>query len=182
MEAPDFAQPLLNKTRPKPLVKKRIVLFTLGCGLVLLAILLPAVLVTLDKGRPRAAQSDDSDDPYYNQTHPLNPLALPSSLEVTSGKDGSQVVTYINGSQVSFTYSNPFGGYYYLDPLDPFGKSGKAQSWTPAITEEWIWGRDLVRGVNLGGWLVVEPFIVPGLFQGQWQGVSNERCVFSGVQ
>lgn len=27
------------------------------------------------------------------------------------------------------------------------------------------WGRDTVRGVNIGGWLVLEPFITPSLFE-----------------
>lgn len=96
---------------------------------------------------------------YRSPTNPLNPLASPTSMAVQSGTSGSTVTTYVNGSVVEFTYTNEFGGNYYYDPTNPFSKGGKAQSWSPGIDEEWVWGRDIVRGVNLGGWLVPEPFI-----------------------
>ncbi|KAH8922479.1 glycoside hydrolase family 5 protein [Atractiella rhizophila] len=32
------------------------------------------------------------------------------------------------------------------------------------LQRPWDFGKDLIRGVNLGGWLVLEPFISPGLF------------------
>lgn len=96
---------------------------------------------------------------YRAAGNPLNPLAGAMSMAVQSGTSGSTIATYVNGSAVEITYVNDFGGYYYYDPTNPFEKGGKAQSWSPAIEEEWVWGRDIVRGVNLGGWLVPEPFI-----------------------
>lgn len=49
-----------------------------------------------------------------------------------------------------FTYQNDFGGNWVFDPQNPFGP-GKSQSWSKAIgTEEWVWGQDIARGVNLG--------------------------------
>ncbi|KAJ3822386.1 glycoside hydrolase family 5 protein [Lentinula raphanica] len=65
-----------------------------------------------------------------------------------------------------FTYTNNFGGDWAADPTQPFLPGGKAQSWSPRIgAEEWTWGKDVARGVNLGGWLVTEPFIVPSLYE-----------------
>lgn len=96
---------------------------------------------------------------YTAAGNPLNPLSAPSSMTVQSGNSGSSVSSYVNGTAATFTYVNDFGGYYYYDPTNPFAKGGKAQSWSPAIEEEWVWGRHIVRGVNLGGWLVPEPFI-----------------------
>ncbi|OBZ75887.1 putative glucan 1,3-beta-glucosidase D [Grifola frondosa] len=68
------------------------------------------------------------------------------SLAVVTGGDGS-TVTMDDGS--TFTYQNSFGGY----------------SWTPALNETFNYGVDPIRGVNLGGWLVTEPFIVPALYE-----------------
>ncbi|KAJ7466517.1 glycoside hydrolase family 5 protein [Mycena latifolia] len=79
-----------------------------------------------------------------------------------TGADGSSVVME-NGE--SFVYNNPFGGYWAADPADPFGPSGRANSWTPPLNETWDWGTDKIYGVNLGGWFVLEPFITPALFQ-----------------
>ncbi|TFK71261.1 glycoside hydrolase family 5 protein [Pluteus cervinus] len=67
----------------------------------------------------------------------------------------------------TFVYQNTFGGYWAADPKDPFGPGGQAQSWSKEIggNDKWDWSTDVVRGVNLGGWLVTEPFIVPALYE-----------------
>jgi glucan 1,3-beta-glucosidase len=66
----------------------------------------------------------------------------------TSGKTGS-IVTFEDGTK--YTYQNDFGGDWAMDPKNPFGSGGKAQSWSPRLgSEEWQWGKDIVRGVNLG--------------------------------
>ncbi|KAJ3900736.1 glycoside hydrolase family 5 protein [Lentinula edodes] len=66
----------------------------------------------------------------------------------------------------NFTYMNSLGGDWAADPTQPFLPGGKAQSWSPRVgADEWIWGENVARGVNLGGWLVTEPFIVPSLYE-----------------
>lgn len=42
---------------------------------------------------------------------------------------------------------------------------GYLSSWSPALNETFTYGVDRIRGVNLGGWLNTEPFIVPGLYE-----------------
>ncbi|KAI0362338.1 glycoside hydrolase [Trametes cingulata] len=86
----------------------------------------------------------------------------PSSRVVVSGGDGS-TVTMFDGS--TFTYSNSFGGTWYYDPANPTVSGARPQSWTPALNETFNFGVDPIRGVNLGGWLVTEPFIVPALYE-----------------
>ncbi|KZT57294.1 glycoside hydrolase family 5 protein [Calocera cornea HHB12733] len=92
----------------------------------------------------------------------------PAFTGAITGGDGS-TLTFDDGS--TMTYSNPFGGTWYFDPSDPFNDGARAQSWSPALNETWRFGMDTVRGVNLGGWLVPEPFIVPALFE-QYQNGS----------
>ncbi|KIK51604.1 glycoside hydrolase family 5 protein [Collybiopsis luxurians FD-317 M1] len=69
----------------------------------------------------------------------------------------------------NFTYTNNFDGDWAADPTQPFLPGGKAQSWSPRVgAEEWTWGKDVARGVNLGIiWLaaVTEPFIAPSLYE-----------------
>lgn len=71
-----------------------------------------------------------------------------------------------DGSE-GFTYENEFGGYWGHDAEDPYNvnTAGRAQSWSPALNETFDFGSDKVRGVNLGGWLNTEPFIVPSLYE-----------------
>ncbi|KAH7103865.1 glycoside hydrolase [Auriculariales sp. MPI-PUGE-AT-0066] len=80
------------------------------------------------------------------------------------GKDGTQV-TMDNGQ--SFTYKNPHGGYFVdaTNSDNPFNDGAKAQQWTPALNQTWSFGTDIIRGVNIGGWLVLEPFITPAYYQ-----------------
>jgi len=71
----------------------------------------------------------------------------PSSSQF-SGGSGS-LVTQEDGT--TFTYTNNFGGDWAFDPKAPFANGGKAQNWSKRIGgEEWVWGQDVVRGVNLG--------------------------------
>jgi len=41
------------------------------------------------------------------------------------------------------------------------------------------WGKDKVRGLNIGGWLVLEPWITPSIFQNQDQslGIVDEKTL-----
>lgn len=48
-----------------------------------------------------------------------------------------------------------------------------------ALDEEWDFSTDLIQGVNLGGWLVIEPFIVPSLFE-PYDGVRPQLRCFAG--
>lgn len=77
----------------------------------------------------------------------------------TWGGDGSSV-TLANGT--TFTYRNSFGGFWVSDP---FNNSARAQSWTKPLSQQWDYSNDPIYGVNLGGWLTLEPFIVPAMFE-----------------
>lgn len=81
--------------------------------------------------------------------------AVPTSTQpavAVSGTDGSTVTTDLGAT---FTYTNKFGGSYAFDPEHPFdgsqGRGGQCQDYIPRIGEEWVWGRDRIHGVNLGG-------------------------------
>ncbi|EJT98402.1 glycoside hydrolase [Dacryopinax primogenitus] len=86
----------------------------------------------------------------------------PAFTGAITGGDGS-TVTRDDGS--TFVYTNAFGGTWYFDPSNPFVGGAQANEWTPRLNETWRWGVDQIRGVNLGGWLVTEPFIVPALYE-----------------
>ncbi|KAG8916641.1 hypothetical protein FRC01_002946 [Tulasnella sp. 417] len=87
-----------------------------------------------------------------------------SSAPSTSftGGDGSTIITETGAT---FAYANKFGGTWYDDPNDPFNNNAQAQSWSPPLSQEWDYQNHPMRGVNLGGWLVLDPLIVPSLFE-----------------
>ncbi|KAJ1026272.1 hypothetical protein NDA16_002359 [Ustilago loliicola] len=73
------------------------------------------------------------------------------------------------GNGRSFTYINNFGGRW---ASQPFNNSAQAQNYTPSLDQEFDFARNRILGVNLGGWLVTEPFIVPALYE-PYENTSN---------
>jgi glucan 1,3-beta-glucosidase len=43
-----------------------------------------------------------------------------------------------------------------------------------ALAPDFAWGDDPMRGVNIGGWLVLEPWITPSLFENKPAWVVDE--------
>ncbi len=157
--------------------KRKWIWFGTGLALlIVLAVVIPVVYTVVHKQQIRSGiSSSSSSNPTSTSTssggtgtntgtgtgtqttttfNPIDPLTGPdpSNLSPQSGTSGSTVTTYVNGTKATFTYTNNFGGSWAIDPLNPWNVSGQAQSWVPKITEEWVWGKDTIRGVNLGGW------------------------------
>ncbi|KAK1226753.1 hypothetical protein PQX77_010263, partial [Marasmius sp. AFHP31] len=112
----------------------------------------------------------------YNNHQPQSPV---------TGGDGSTVVLE-DGS--TFIYSNPHGGHWYHDINDPFNNKARAQAWTPALNEQFTYGADRIRGVNLAGWLVLEPFVydpfslTPALFQPHYPDAIDEYTLSLAIR
>lgn len=88
---------------------------------------------------------------------PENPV--PQKEVAVWGTNGS-VIDLGNGN--NFTYINNFGGRWASQPLN---NTAQAQNYTPPLDQEFDFARNRILGVNLGGWLVTEPFIVPALYE-----------------
>ncbi|KAK4689279.1 glucan 1,3-beta-glucosidase, partial [Tremellales sp. Uapishka_1] len=94
----------------------------------------------------------------------------------TSGTMGS-LITLEDGS--TFTYNNTFGGTWVYDANNPFNNDAQCNSWTPSLNQNWTWGTDKIFGVNIGGWLNTEPFIVPALYEKYLNtGVNNNQTAY----
>ncbi|KAH7097156.1 glycoside hydrolase [Auriculariales sp. MPI-PUGE-AT-0066] len=92
------------------------------------------------------------------------------------GRDGDTVTT---SAGAKFVYANSFNGYFVVDSKNPYNSGARAQDWSPALNETWDWNVHKIRGVNFGGWLVPEPFIVPGLYQ-KYMNSSTNTVQISG--
>jgi len=150
-----------------PRQKSRRKLFVWG-GIIALILLALAVVIPVYFAVIKPSKKDDSssesegangghDKPgEHNKPDPSKPqVAL-------SGGDGSEI-TMEDGTK--FTYSNKFGGTWYWDPEDPFNNNAQAQSWTTPLNGSFKYGTENIRGVNLGGWLNTEPFMIPSLYE-----------------
>lgn len=126
---------------------------------IVLAVVLPVTLVHKHSSHSAGSSGASAASPTSNPESPTGAV---------SGGNGT--VIKMDNNQ-TFTYVNNFGGVWVDDPANPFNNSARAQSYTPSLDEEWVWGQDLIRGVNLGGWLITEPFIVPALYE-KYQNAS----------
>ncbi|OCH91075.1 glycoside hydrolase [Obba rivulosa] len=131
-------------------------LFWLGAfillAIVVLAVVLPVWFVVV---KPHHSGSSSA-AAAKNASNPESPTGA------VTGGNGSTVVMD-DGS--SFTYINPFGGFWVSDPKNPYNDSAQPNSWTPPLNQPWTWGVDHIYGVNLGGLFVLEPFITPALYE-----------------
>ena len=69
------------------------------------------------------------------------------------------------GFNVTFT-SELVGGLPLMGLNSTWHDNTRANSNVKPLNETWTYGTDLIRGVNLGGWLSIEPFITPSFFSG----------------
>ncbi|KAI0628401.1 glycoside hydrolase [Trametes polyzona] len=135
-------------------------------AVVLVAVIVPVYFTVIKPNKHNSnlsgASSNAGSQSNGNQGATPTSTAKPVQTAVTTGGDGS-TVTMEDGT--TFTYKNQFGGYWVNDPENPFDNSARPNSWTPALNETWNWGTDRIYGVNLGGLFVLEPFIVPALYE-----------------
>ncbi|KAJ6547044.1 glycoside hydrolase family 5 protein [Mycena capillaripes] len=147
---------------PRSRRKKPIIIGVL-IVILLLAVVAAVLALTVFKKKSTDAASDTKgSSPGDNASSPAASGTPKGKIAIVTGTDGSSI-TADDGA--TFTYTNPYGGTWYWDVNDPFNNGARPQSWSPALNETFRFGVDKIRGVNLGGWLVTEPFIVPGLYQ-----------------
>lgn len=75
------------------------------------------------------------------------------------------------GFNVTFTNAT-VGGLHLMGLNSSWDDSARANDNVPPLNEKFPYGSQPIRGVNLGGWLSIEPFITPSLFSG-YSGSSD---------
>ena len=120
--------------------RNTIILSALGGLLLIVAVILPVYFLAIKHTSNNAASSHGSG----TATAPSpSGTKSPTSQNLITGGDGS-TVTMEDGT--TFIYSNPFGGYWYDDPKNPFANNARPQSWVPALNETFQFGTDRIRG------------------------------------
>ncbi|PHH85333.1 hypothetical protein CDD83_586 [Cordyceps sp. RAO-2017] len=136
-----------------------------GCSIVILIVVIAvAVAVSRNKAGGSSATSslegkDRSQIPAKWQNTYLDPWSW-------------QTTTDFN---VTFT-EETVGGLPVMGLATEWDDSARANERVPALGEKWgSYGERPARGVNLGGWLTLEPFITPSLFNYNRQmGIVDE--------
>ncbi|KAH7101258.1 glycoside hydrolase [Auriculariales sp. MPI-PUGE-AT-0066] len=148
-EKPAGAHAIHAKTQKR----KNMILLIVGCAIILILAVILAIYFCVikpvkDDGSKGSAASGSS--------------SSANVARLIVGKDGDDITT---SAGTTFTYRNKFGGFFVVDEANPFNDGAQAQSYTPPLNTSWKFGEDRIMGVNLGGWLVPEPFIAPQLYE-----------------
>lgn len=128
--------------------KKWLILLAVAAviGVLVVVIVVPITQILLKPG-------------HGSHSPPSGSGSTPEKNVAIWGTNGSTIDL---GNNQSFTYVNNFGGRWASQPLN---NSAQAQNYTPPLDQEFDFARNRILGVNLGGWLVTEPFIVPALYE-----------------
>ncbi|KAL0959412.1 hypothetical protein HGRIS_014660 [Hohenbuehelia grisea] len=146
---------------PKAKSSRKVIILAIIAAIILLALAVGIPLYfAVFKPKSKDAAPEGTVSPESKDVE--DPIDVKPVSALVTGGDGS-TVTLDDGS--TMVYRNRFGGHWYYDENDPYNNGARAQAWTPALNETFNYGVDKMRGVNLGGWLNTEPFIVPALYE-----------------
>ena len=134
-----------------------------GLVLLLLVILIPVgVLVVGKKGKSDGASTATTTAAPTNGN-----LDGITENDIPTAAKGSYLdpFTWYDTTDFNVTYTNTtFGGLPIMGLNSTWNDTAKANNYVPALNEKFAYGTMPIRGVNIGGWLSIEPFITPSMF------------------
>ncbi|KAA8917611.1 hypothetical protein TRICI_000212 [Trichomonascus ciferrii] len=90
--------------------------------------------------------------------------------------------TWMDKTGFNLTFTNEtVGGLSIMGLNSSWDDSKRPNKYVPPLNEPFGYGKRAMRGVNLGGWLVLEPFITPSYFEpfgSKKDGIVDEWTLF----
>lgn len=145
--------------------KRRKLWLAIGSIVLLLAIFIPVGIVVSKKkgdgsGGSAGGATQGSDPSNSN-------LGSISENDIPTWAKGSVLdpFTWYDTTDFNVTFTNDtVGGLSMMGLNSTWNDTAQANEYVPALDKKWLYGKMPIRGVNLGGWLSIEPFITPSLF------------------
>ncbi|CAI7601730.1 unnamed protein product [Penicillium pancosmium] len=146
--------------------KTRIIVGAVMLVVLLLVIIIP-VAVTVSKNKSSdsgsGGGSSGSSSPSNSNLDGISRDSIPAYAKGTVLDPFTWYDT--NGFNVTFTNAT-VGGLHLMGLNSSWDDSTRPNDNVPPLNEKFPYGSQPIRGVNLGGWLSIEPFITPSLFSG----------------
>ena len=154
----------MRKETKAPMTKKKKWWIIGGIALVLLIIIIVAAVVASKKKSGGGGTSDNSSDDTSSTNTPTNKCDS-SDIPETAKGTYLDISTWLDTSDFNCTYTaETVGGLSVMGLNSEWDDSAQANENTPALNKQWQYGKMPVRGTNVGGWLNLEPFITPSMF------------------
>ncbi|SMQ46023.1 unnamed protein product [Zymoseptoria tritici ST99CH_3D7] len=149
--------------------RKRRILIAAAVVVVLLLIIIPvAVVVSKKKGGTSASSGGGgavggSSKPSNSNLDGVSQDSIPQEAKGTE----LDPFTWYDTMDMNVTYTaETVGGLSIMGLNDKWDDSTRANDKVPPLNEKFEYGKMPIRGMNVGGWLNLEPFITPSFFDG----------------
>ena len=153
--------------------RRKRIFIGVGVLLLILAIVIPVGVVLSKKSssdpQAGAAANTTSSQPANGNLAGMSESDIPKEYQGTYLDPFSWYDT--TDFNVTFT-SQMVGGLSVMGLNDTWDDSKVANDKVPALNKAWQYGTMPIRGINVGGWLSIEPWITPSLFDG-WTTHDN---------
>ncbi|ODH45281.1 hypothetical protein ACO22_00159 [Paracoccidioides brasiliensis] len=149
--------------------RKKKIWVLVGVLALLLVIVIPiAALVAKKKGEDHDGDSNTQPgDSPQSQTPPRKELESfdEKSLPESAKKTYFDPRTWYDTADMNVTYTEEtVGGLPIMGLNLAWDDSAQANEHVPPLNKKFPYGKQPIRGVNVGGWLSLEPFITPSFF------------------
>ncbi|KLJ09949.1 glucan 1,3-beta-glucosidase [Blastomyces silverae] len=151
--------------------KKKKLWVTAGVLALLLIIIIPiVVVVSKNKNGDQGSGGDSGDNPGGPASQPPPPRTElenfdPDTLPESATKTYFDPRTWYDTADMNVTYTaETIGGLPIMGLNLAWDDSARANNNVPPLNKKFPYGKQPIRGVNVGGWLSLEPFITPSFF------------------
>ncbi len=144
--------------------RKKWLMAAAGVTVILIIVLVAVVVASNKKKKSGSAGGGRSSATNNAPSGPANDCDSSSVPPEAKGTYGD-ISTWIDTTDFNCTYTTEtVGGLSVMGLNSDWDDSTRANDKVPPLREQWDYGNNPIRGVNLGGWLSIEPFITPSLF------------------
>jgi glucan 1,3-beta-glucosidase len=143
---------------------KRIAIIVLAILLVLAIVIPVAVMMSKknNKGTNESNAAADSSKPSNGNLDGIDKSSIPADKQGTIYDPFS----WYDTSEFNVTYTDKtVGGLPVMGLNNTWDDDIAANDKVPKLSEAFEYGKMPIRGVNVGGWLNIEPFITPSFFE-----------------
>ncbi|KAI9666137.1 MAG: hypothetical protein M1821_004072 [Bathelium mastoideum] len=134
-------------------------------AIVTVVVLIIAIAIGVVVSKKKASDPPNADSgvpqPSNSNLKGISPNSIPASAKGTY----YDPFTWYDTIDFNVTYTNEtVGGLPIMGLNSTWNDNTRANNNVPPLNDKWQYGKMPIRGMNLGGWLSIEPFITPSLF------------------
>lgn len=135
------------------------------CVIILIIVVILALIIFVPVGvlviGKKSNQGSSASGPSNSNLKDVDPNSIPAAAKGTE----TDPFTWYDTKDFNVTYTEEtVGGLSVMGLMSEWDDSARPNKNVPPLKDKFPYGSTPIRGVNVGGWLSIEPFITPSLF------------------